>query len=477
MSTGNVKKLNATTRKEFVSSLLSLVDQPTPGNDLFDTFQCHRGTRLMHVDHFFHNLIFISCATAMRYMKLCIYHDSTTGMTSCGPLPASCHLSTIYRAHPFPFPVRTYDVMPLTLRSCAKSLGVIPREYGAPRCRQKISSDIFFMSILNRLTGRTGVYSSFREHFYERHEVASIPIIPRRKEIKAFLKYVDDNGAHRQLFSHQHLGSLPVDLTRHFTLFSSLVQELSESCDSVLDQLQNATFTRMQVVKNLGDYFLNAFEKYRNHLSERVMSRDKPDFLAHQVVSDLEEIYFQPFGDCDSCSVVFGYGAKQGASMCREIFSSSCHNELIEVNGKTKDAILLDVILHQLHKYIASDQSQSANSTVVLGCKVDKSQLVTVALNDRPLCPVDAEHFLCKLYIAISKTLSVRSSSKTPVSCKPGLHPVCFLQSEPHWDDEHVRTIMMDIIESFDQATKDCSAPLTPSILLLNGETLQSDGR
>jgi hypothetical protein len=237
---------------------------------------------------------------------------------------------------------------------------------------------------------------------------------------------------------------------------------------------------RNKVIEAVAKYLMHTFETHKLHLSERGLSRDKPDFIAHQVIADLEEIYDEPFGYPCSTSVRIGYGGKQGIAVCRDIFAdhfnrkkennnaNPSHNKMA-TEKKTND--LLQCVVSELCMYVKNKDELSSSFATLLGCKFrDDGQLI-VALNERPVCSVDAEHFMCKLYITLSKTMSVRSSSKRPSCHKKGLHPIRHYRSRCYWDDENVRPIMLDIVETFQQCKQVGSIPVIHHTFLLPGET------
>ena len=404
----------------------------------------------------------VAIATSHRY--LCRHVFTEAGKTYTSPLDEGVGLTSIYRAHPLPHPIRTYDVMALFFRGCAIKEGLIDDKQPFERIHGgAINDDIFFMAVLNRLTGRPGVYCDFRRH---RNELGKSPL-PLISEVDEFLEYASQNDRWRQLFSTQHFGALPADIIRHWSVFSGVVGDLAETCGEILVQIENG-IRREKCVSKLAQYLEDVTERNRLHLQSRSQCPAKYAFVAHQVICDLEEVFAMPFGPVDAESIVVGTGGVQGLKACRDILATAVPSGV----NREDTAEPIERLQAMLLAFLGGKSTRSFEMRKMLGCGLDSEGTVCVALNGRPFGLQDVEHFLCKLYIGITKTFSSRSSSKSPDTSKSGLHPIDFGDYDCAWDDSNVCIILRDAVDTFDKCRESKEFPITPDIFLVKGEKL-----
>jgi hypothetical protein len=221
---------------------------------------------------------------------------------------------------------------------------------------------------------------------------------------------------------------------------------------------------RAYCVEYLSRYLLDTLERERLHIQERAQCADKTNFLAHQIVCDLEEIYVEPFGAVSANSIVIGYGAREGLKMCNRMLSSTDFATGRSMSNMDMIKEMTELIQSHIKKPTASQ------CRTMLGCYVDINGVVRVLLNGRPLGVQDVEHYMCKLYIGVSKTMSSRGSSANPQPCKPGLHQVYFKDDTYPWDDENIRLILLDVVETFLACSENGKVGAVPRIFLLAGE-------
>jgi hypothetical protein len=353
----------------------------------------------------------------------------------------------------------------LTLRSCALSLSVLGGGRGEERSVLPVSPDIFFMAILNRITGRPGLYQSFHKATFNATQ-SSQPVLPKIEETKEFLNYVQRSKIHGLLFNHQHIAALPGDFKKHISVFVYVVDDIARTCESLLKKIYIVQQTRKATVVMIGDYLMNSFEKFKLQLNERALSRHKYDFLSHQIVADLEEIYHLPFGDVTLDSVIMGSGSKQGSAACTKMVE--------EINSDKNTTGSKSVGYRDVLQYVSSLMEgylQNDSLVKILGCVSSPDGGTLVRLNKRPINFVDGEHFLCKLYVCLAKTIGQRATSKRPSFRKAGHHPVNFLGEVCYWDDENVRPIMMDMISEYENLQENGQTIKIPDILILPGES------
>jgi hypothetical protein len=211
---------------------------------------------------------------------------------------------------------------------------------------------------------------------------------------------------------------------------------------------------------------LDILERERRHIQQPKQCGDKTDFLAHQIVCDLEEIYFEPFGSVSPESVVVGYGAREGVKMCNRLLSLAVSGQG-NSGSNTED---IKELSDRIITFMKEKTQLASHCRTMLGCQLDSSGNLSVLLNGRSLGLQDVEHYMCKLYIGVSKTLSSRGSSANPQPCKPGLHPVHFKDGGYPWDDENVRLILLDVVETYYACRDTGKIPTVPLVFLIPGE-------
>jgi len=340
-------------------------------------------------------------------------------------------------------------------------LGIVDPEMSNNRANTDVTAEILFMAILNRLTGRPKVYTLFRKSKSSQHEQ---PILPATSEIEEFIDFLESNVLHKYLFSPQHGDLIPCDLKIFPNVFRKFLMALTQKIVSLQSYIVSST-NRKCAVTRLTETLTNILDGCKTHFSERGdRSGKKLAFIAHQVVSDLEEIYWTPFGPVTTDSIVFGYGSSQGYYICFGKVSKG--SDILAVSDDVRNN--LDFFRNNIESELSADSESSICLTTAMGMKVQDDKIV-VAINNRPIVATDIEHFLCKIYIGAAKTVGSRSQSLHPKTSRAGYHPIPFEESSDiPWDDNNITQIMEKIIQSH----KKFESPLrrTPSIFLHNDE-------
>ncbi len=451
-------------------------------NDVLNVSEVRRGTTISDKEDIIYHLLMVMASGSLRYLRRNVYakyiREKLRWMI--GPLSEDpCTLSTIYRGHPWPMAIRAYDVMVLLIRACAFGLGILTGdgERVAPAA-SLLTSEFLFMAILNRFTGRPRLFLLFRDLF-----PAQCPsIIPGPEHLGLFLDLVKFNKCHRMLFSHQHINSIPLDCWLHEHVFCGVMKQLAGMRGKILQAMFATQGNRRVAVAELATAIRNAVDENKTHFHERGpnVTDDKCRWLAQQIVCDLEEIFIDPFGPVTSESIVFGPGARQGWYVCfgskfnAKIASGGTipnHGEDKTQGKEAPTSLLLDLILEKL---VVNGEPGD------LFCRImglERAEIsggktaVHIRLNGRPLNVADIEHFLCKVYIGVAKTISSRSRSKTPQCSRPGLHPINFDSTTgPPWDDEQVTRILEDGVNAYEEATKAGIISHTPDCFLILDE-------
>lgn len=91
------------------------------------------------------------------------------------------------------------------------------------------------------------------------------------------------------------------------------------------------------------------------------------------------------------------------------------------------------------------------------GYEHNKDGVVVNALNGLPFDCIDAEHWLCKAWIAIKKTFNHYRNSLVPWPLDPSYHPIRLpynVDEKDVWCDQEIQMIMENIVTAFEDATK-----------------------
>jgi hypothetical protein len=232
------------------------------------------------------------------------------------------------------------------------------------RAKTPVDDELFFMAIVNRLSGRPNIYNE-----YKRSRNASC-CIPLRKEIESFVEFVEQNRARVRLFSSQHAESIPSDVRTNDVVLRRVLLSIAQTSADVLRRTLIAS-CRREAVSIIGTYLFEVFETNKTHLTERTRSPDKANFIAHQIVADLEEIYIEPFGPVTPDSIVVGHGAARGIDV-------SSHN----INGQTIDKKLSMLTSETVNSLIGRDNIKGAMRRL-LGLELDQDNRLVIAINGR----------------------------------------------------------------------------------------------
>ena len=415
------------------------------------------GTRLYDNHDVLHHVMMVQVAGWLRYQRCNVFVEDDEEFI--GPIPDDIGfvLSSVYRAHPLPMAIRTYNVIPSIILSCARDMNIVGDD-GQRAPPRMLTADILFMAILNRLTGRPNIYITFKQCFPGLTDT----VLPRIKIVKNFLDFVEENNCHKRLFNTQHLNSIPIDLRLYQHVFIEFVNHLADDTEDILHSIMQARrVNRKECVVTLGSKLHSLVEFHKTHLHERNASDQSCKWIAHQVLADLEEVFIDPFGSVIAGSVMYGFGSKQGWYVC--------FGEKYRDDGDSPIE-LLDWFKNELLREHQGGSSMLRHDVLGL-CYDDIIGESCVMINGRPIGLTDIEHFLCKVYIGTSKTISTRCTSKIPFSSKPGLHPIKLSSGQKlPWDDHWLKEIASNAIDSFKECLVNGTVVATPECFLHKGE-------
>ncbi len=402
------------------------------------------GTKVKCLNHAITICCYVSVACCMRYLRASVTSD---GKNAC-PL-SDQRLPIVNRAHSTAMAARCLDVVALTIRASAVLLGILRRGIGGVRSTEEISNELFFQAIFNRFTGRPKIFSEYRR---AKNGVTS-SFIPTRNEMEDFLLHVaGTERAYQMLINSQHDECIPQRLRKNWACFTVFVRYLIQLSDKILQSVQS-TKSRESAVHTLTNWLRHIYSQIGIRDRIGINERSRTRFLAGQIIADLEEIYSDPFGVITIESVPVGYGGTIGLSTLTGGTQKNNASKLLQ-------------LLTALKKSARENPAIRDMLTLSL-CAEDA---LVFKLNGRPLSIVDVEHMCCKLYIALSKTVSTRARSKHPQSSKGGHHPIDF-NGEVPWEDTLVKSICAEAVTSYQRAWDAGEIDKAPTICRIPGES------
>jgi hypothetical protein len=244
------------------------------------------------------------------------------------------------------------------------------------------------------------------------------------------------------------------------------MESMAAHSQHLLREMQTECSTRTQAVRMLGNNLHKVVEQHKTHFHERHAAQEKCLWLAHQVIADLEEIFIDPFGAVSPESVMYGHGAKQGWFVCFGV------KHAVAVRGEENAANQSGKLLTWIKNGLMDSSRESDLYEKMMCLRWDDCEKQsTISINGRPLWETDIEHFLCKIYVGASKTISSRSTSKMPLSSKAGHHPIKLNGNTGiPWDDECVKSIMCECVKAYGDALHEGLIKRTPDCFLITGE-------
>ena len=382
-------------------------------------------------------MVLCSVAGALRYAKKCF--EVVNEKEFARPLTRDSLLPVIFRIHPMPMPNRALDVISIGLRQ------ELVRDGTFGRCQTRSDSRIVyqtgyradligtaFKSTVLRFTGRLNSFLQYSR------ATGREELLPNIDGIQPFLSFVrstlpttgKSKGIARWI-SDQHAHSIPRE-TKVYTGFAQFLISVGQQLPRVVDEMLVG-----QEGKSLNRYM--ACTKFRDMLLQccQASEKNKLNFLAHQVLADVEEIFADPFGLVEPHNILMGSGAEQGFKMLKNFNGPQSPRDVKEA---------MEMITKYMNDVVTSDDlsmmGYSGNDSGKL--------LVVNKVNGRPFNATDAEHFLCKLWVISKYTLPANSYATQAKATKPHCHPVYWRGKELPIVDS-VDSIMNDIITLHEQ--------------------------
>ena len=259
------------------------------------------------------------------------------------------------------------------------------------------------------------------------------------------------NGAFpmSQWLSKQHFESIPKHIRKSHACFSSFLTAMSNG----REQLQAACRVLMENKSRE-----QSVKKFHSFLKQWAGNSSKGNlmFMAHQVISDLENLFGLLFGSVVSSSVVGGHAGTLGHTMV---------NWQLEKEDKRSFAETLDDIV----EYMNEEGNFTDEILFVGGYQRQDDGRVENVVNGLLFSAVDAEHFLCKAWIHVKKTFNHYRNSSRPIPLMPHSHPVRWpthFQCNDITNNAHITTIMNKVVDYYLAVTSNTVGRLELKLVL-----------
>ena len=274
--------------------------------------------------------------------------------------------------------------------------------------QRTIKDELIFNSMLLRLTGRPEPWSQYHEHSHPGQKPSLVSFSERQQAMR-FLNSTcggtwDDKMT--SWMSDQMKDSLPKTAIACPKSFSDFM-EVFGNCivqDNLFDKMSDLA---MEQGRNAAVICLSKIIDYAVGQSNN-QGEYKSTFIAEQVIRDLEEVINEPFGEVVETN--YGWGSTSG-SKCIIVDSSG--------DSKRKKRITKHQICKEVVRYM---KEKAGNDLLEVMCYGRDSKGVFDLQNGRYFNLVDAEHFLCKAYLASGYARGTRSYNSHHLA-RPFCHP------------------------------------------------------
>jgi hypothetical protein len=228
---------------------------------------------------------------------------------------------------------------------------------------------MMFQAIVLRYTGRVSCFESYFN--YQVQEGQAQPRrIPLTSDLTQFLEFVEldlgKEGNSKSMLhwvSKQHDGSIPMDMRRHFFKFRLFIEYIAVHIADTMKQI------RLIGQSQNMDSRTRCIHVLQKQLEEamdygRVCSYGRVQWMAHSVISDIEEFVEYPFGVVDISSVPLGVSSKNGHEM---------------INRHERSSVSYGVCLQMIVSYINNEINEELLG--VLGYKKQRPNNVVNLVN------------------------------------------------------------------------------------------------
>ena len=315
----------------------------------------------------------------------------------------------------------------------------------------KTQNDLLFTIILMRMTGRVEAWNQF---FHRTKNKAGGTLLSTN-EHEDFMRFLNGTcgGTWQDKMTHwisdQMKDSLPKKIISTPGNFLSFVRVIK---DLVTGERGGGTSLFQDMMhkckRDSGDMVRNEAVKHLRAVIDLAVAsttdndKGKTDFIADNVVRDVEEIVDDPFGEVTS--TVFGHGSKTG---CGFIFLEGSHKKITMLQ-------VCEEVKHYMETQVEDD---------LLGLfgyyKEWDDGSIRQILNGRRFNVVDAEHFICKCYIGSAYSRGTRTYNSHHLA-RPHCHPTRTKGLHTDFHDQ----VFRNTLECYNRLRVDGKFPKCPNM-------------
>jgi hypothetical protein len=397
--------------------------------------------------------VHVSVAAFHRVLGDCINEEGRAQ-----PLDRETGLSMVVRQHAAPHPIRAYDPPSLRLKGRFKfdpdlqsyrDLPRVSRRMGAARgdrrirympgkkADESVMVETLRQAVLGRVLADVTAAEAWSDWMkssgHSTNTFAQRPA-PSTSEDELFLQFLKESvadsasGSLSRWISGQHANQIPDDL-KTFAGFESFWRGVQGDLKQFVESLRDgAKRTRKDFRRGLTD-LLDRHVPFRRRKCTSV--RGHCEFLAQQIMLDLEEVWCDPFGEMAGAEeIVFGPGSK------------SCMANM----GAEAPTAMAQELIGILEAWTSDDLDD--DYLAAIGLERDGS-VVRVSDWGRPVRYPDGEHLGCKTNIVMRRVHCSRGSSKKPYFTFAHCHPIALRGGVEPWDSNTLQGIARRAIEAF----------------------------
>ena len=445
-----------------------------------------RGTTIS-IDEVVKGAMFVNAAGAYCYLKkggclvekpsLCIYSTSngekkrkTTNLEQfASPLMVES-LGVALRVNSHPMSNRSLDPVPLAIRTEAKRMGWLPegKKVGnlshSNKDDMNILGDALFAITTVRFTGhvsRFALYSS-----YEKNTKGEF--LPKGDEnLEMFINFVklttkkNPNKKSVQSMSpwlsRQHVESIPKHIRKSHACFASFLRKLATKKQQLVQTLIQILRTKDKENNESRHAAIQEIKSLLKTCCGNTLTGNI-EFMTHQIVADLENIFGLLFGKVTAASVMGGHAGLLGYTAI--VWQQSSKE-------KQSFATILENIVDRVNHGTVTREELA-----IAGYYRDRHGKVRNTVNGLLFSPTDAEHWLCKGWILVKKTFNHYRNSRYPKPLEPHLHPIRYPRVKLDKNiigDNEIDSVMTNITNNYEVLTSNGKLVL-PTIFRVEGD-------
>ena len=363
-------------------------------------------------------------------------------------------LGTALRLNSHPMCNRYLDTVPVALRREAMRRGWstvrnATRKLDLNNIADKsVLMEAMYAASMLRFTGRVSRFALFQQWGGNRDKLFLPKWGDSTTDFLCFVKKTvmgnSGNGyAMSQWLSGQHFEAVPQGIRSHYSLFEEFVKKMEDGMELLVNTIVKIC---QKGAKNKGDRRKEIVDVLTGHVRGWCSddSKGNIEFLAQQILADLEGLFGYVFGEPKATGITAGHAGDLGYLM------------IVWAMAK-EDTPTLAKILKQIVDGVQKGEFFNDEWLGIGGYKQNSKNVVVNKVNGLPFNVTDAEHWLCKSWVIVKKTFNHYRNSMYPVPLEPHYHPIKWPGNETPTtitNDSVVDSVMQDIIELFHKWTE-----------------------